>query len=145
MNNNVFFNVAANRMQSEMKEYSNTIKPYSITMLESIKDDLRNYEECACADEQEEIEFINYLLKNCIIIDKNKLLEMIHRQKLLGISNEGNLTDTYRYSLGIERTIKIDKHTVPAVREDLVLKELDERIYQEFIKYFEEHLGCEWK
>lgn len=141
MKDNDFFNIAANRMQSEIKEYSNTIKPYSVITLESIKHDLINYEECACADEQDEIEFINYLLKNCIIIDKNKLLEMIHRQKVLGVSNEGNLTDTYRYSLDIERTIKIGKHTVPTEQEDLILKELDEMVYQEFIKYFEEHLG----
>ena len=50
----------------------NYIKTYSISSLESIKDDLRHYEEYACVDKQEEIEFINYLLKNCIIIDKNK-------------------------------------------------------------------------
>lgn len=133
--------VAANRTESEIKEYFNPIKSYSASILESIKRDLINYEYCACAFEQEEIEFIDYLFKNCIIIDKNKLLEMIHRQKLLGISNESNLTDTYKYSLEIERTIKISKHTVPADEEDLTLKELDERVYQEFIKYFEEHLG----
>lgn len=141
MKNNDFFNVAANRMQSEIEEPSNSIKPYSTTILESIRNDLINYEYCACAFEQEEIEFINYLLKNCIIIDKNKLLKMIHRNKLLGISAEDNLTDTYKYSLEIERNIKVGKHTVPTDKEDLVLKELDERVYQEFIKYFEEHLG----
>lgn len=113
-------------------------------MLESIRDDLNHYEEYACADVQEETDFINYLLKNCIIIDKNKLLKMIHRNKVLGISNEGNLVDSYRYSLNIERTVKIGKHTVPTDEEDLTLRELDERIYQEFIKYFEEHLGGEW-
>lgn len=144
MNDNDFFNVAANKMQNVIKEYFNPVKSYSITMLESIRDDLRNYEECAYgayANEQEKIEFINYLLKNCIIIDKNKLLKMIHRNKLLGISAESNLIDTYRYSLDIERTIKIGKHIVPTDKEDLYLKELDESIYQEFIKYFEEHLG----
>lgn len=133
--------IAANRMQSEVKEYFNPIKSYSTSMLESIKNDLGHYEGYTYEDGQDEIEFINYLLKNCIIIDKNKLLKMINRQKLLGISNEGNLTDTYKYSLDIERTIKIGKHTVPVDGEDLILKELDERIYQEFIKYFEEHLG----
>ena len=141
MNNNDFFNVAAGRVQSEIEEHFNYIKPYSTTMLESIRDDLRHYEECACANEQEEIEFINHFLKNCIIIDKNKLLEMIYRQKLLGISNEGNLTDTYRYSLDIERTIKIGKHEIPTDKEDLILKELDKKVYQEFVEYFEEHLG----
>lgn len=93
----------------------NYIKPYSITTLESIKDDLRHYEEYAYVDKQKEIEFINYLLKNCIIIDKNKLLKMIDKQKILGLSVENNLTDTYRYSLYIERIIKTGKHKVSKV------------------------------
>ena len=113
----------------------------AITMLESIKNDLINYEDWTFTYEQKQIDFIDYLLKNCIIIDKNKLLGMVNRQKILGISADGELTNTYRYSLDIERTITIGKYIAPTNEEDLVLKELDEKAHREFIKFFEEYLG----
>ena len=143
MNTKDWFNVAANKMQSEViAEHFNPIESYPISTLQAIKNELRHYEECNYADEREYIEYINYLIKNCIIIDKNKLLKMIHREKLFDLSN---LTDTYKYSLAIERIIKIGKHSIPTGEKDLFLKELDERVYQEFIKYFKEHLEVEDK
>ena len=142
MKDNDWFNVAANKWQSEVEEYFNPIESYPISTLQAIKNDLQKYEKYNHVDEQENIEFINYLLKNCIIVDKNKLLKMIHREKILDFSN---LTDTYRYSLVFERNIKISKHKIPADKEDLILKELDERVYQEFIKYFKKHLEVEEK
>ena len=140
MKDNDWFNVAANKWQSEVEEYFNPIESHPTATLQAIKNDLKKYEACTYVGEQENIEFINYLLRNCIIIDKNKLQKMIHREKILDFSN---LTDTYRYSLVLERNIKIGKHKVPAGEKDLILKELDERMYQEFIKYFKEHLEVE--